>query len=96
MEAEVFVEKIENLVNEFMKNVDEDSMEINGKDYRILYKKKEIIKPVPHLNKWTGDLVKGEYGVRREYGVQYCSCCGRPIYYTGKFIPTLCSYCETI
>ena len=89
MEAEVFVEKIENLVNEFMENVDEDNIEINGKDYQILYKKKEIINPIPHLNKkWAGDLAKSEYGV------QYCACCGRPIYYTGKFIPKFCSYCE--
>ena len=43
MEAEVFVEKIENLVNEFTKNIDKDCIEFKGKDYQILFKKTEII-----------------------------------------------------
>lgn len=85
MEADVFVEKIENLVNEFAKNINKDSMEIIGKDCRIFFKKKEIVND---LNRW--DDAKAEPG----YELTYCSCCGKPIYYNGTLVPTLCSNCE--
>ena len=88
METEVFVEKIENLVNEFTKNINNDNMEINWKDCRILFKKKEIINDIPYENRWDGAVRK------QGYNVQYCSYCGRPIYYNGTIVPTLCSYCE--
>jgi len=88
MGADVFVEKIENLVNEFTKNIDKDCMEINGKDCRIIFKKKEIINDYQYGNRWSGAKMKPGYKLT------YCSCCGKPIYYQGTFIPTLCGNCE--
>ena len=88
MEAEVFAEKIENLVDEFTKNIDGDCVEINSKDYRILFRKKEIINETQYRNRWGGAMIKPGYKLT------YCSCCGKPIYYGGTVTPTLCGNCE--
>ena len=88
MEADIFVEKIENLVNKFVKNNCNDCMEINGEGYQILFKKKEIEIDTHYGNRWGGAMIKPGYKLT------YCSCCGKPIYYGGTFIPTLCGNCE--
>ena len=88
METKVFVEKIENLVNEFTKNIDKDCMEFKGKDYQILFKKTEIINETQYGNRWGGATIKPGYNLT------YCSCCGKPIYYKGRLVPTHCGNCE--
>lgn len=34
--------------------------------------------------------------MKPDYNLTYCSCCGKPIYYKGKFTfkPTICGDCE--
>lgn len=106
MSPEVFVEKIEDLVSEFTKDLtpDEEIRDKNGN--RIIYRKTEIEKAIniPYYQLHNdprsieidlpSEIYNGSPNGYTQYKTTHCQCCGKKIYYNCKFTPTHCSNCN--